>query len=244
MIKQRILKFIFLSISLLIGNNLSIAQTTTTDKGNAPAQRQRGIQYVEDASNANTDTRTIQGYSIGVDLVGLVMYAVGDYGQFEGNVRMNIKEKYFPTIEVGYGLCNSTNEETNLHYKTQAPYFRIGCDINFCKDKASKNRIFGGLRYAFTSNKYDLSAPDLIDPYWGQSVPFNYSNIKNTASWIELVFGLEAKIWKNFHMGWTARYCKRMRQTADAMGQAWYVPGFGKNDTHNFSGTFNLVFDI
>ena len=44
-----------------------------------------------------------RGVQVKTDLVGLVQKAVSSYGQYEVGVRVNLKDKYFPVIELGYG---------------------------------------------------------------------------------------------------------------------------------------------
>ena len=145
---------------------------------------------------------------------------------------------------MGWGLSDKTDDVTRQHFKTNAPYFRIGCDYNVANDKLSGNRIFVGLRYAFTTFSYDLEGPAMNDPVWGRSLPYNFKGLNSRAQWGEVVFGLEAKIWKIFHLGWSFRYRKRFSQKATPAGQAWYIPGYGKNDGSAWGGTFNLIFDI
>ena len=80
------------------------------------------------------------------------------------------------------------HSETGIHYKSKmAPFFRIGVDYNTMAKKKEKNSyLYAGLRYAFSSFKYDVSTmpaddpilgdvignPSLEDGYWGGSVPF------------------------------------------------------------------------
>ena len=221
-------------------------QTAQKESNTQQQQKIRGIQYVPPTQEEQKKehTKLFQGMAVSLDLAGTVMYAITSYGQLEGQLRINLREKYFPVGEIGIGHSDHTNKDTNLHYKTNSPYIRIGCDINFNKDKASRNRIYGGLRYAYSSFKFDLSGDDIIDPVWGTTVPFNYKGLSSNVSWLEFVFGLEANIYKNFHLGWSARYKKRLSQTTSSIGQAWYVPGFGKNNSHNLGATFNIIFDI
>lgn len=211
----------------------------------ARQERQRGVQYVVDRPRITSkDLKFLQGMSIGFDAAGAVMYALTAYGQLEGQLHINLKEKYFPAAEVGIGHSDHTNEDTDLHFRTSSPYIRVGCDYNFNKDLASKNRIFGGLRLAYTHCQFDLDGPPLTDPTWGSTVPYSLSNLSSNVMWMEFVFGLEAHIWHNLHIGWSARYRRRLHQSVPEVGQAWYVPGFGKNDSHNFGATFNIIFDI
>lgn len=241
MTRQKISGFIFLIISLLLNVNQGLAQVQNNQQSEQP---QRGIQYVRPVKHTDENFKLFEGMAVSVDVVGAVMYKLANYGQLEGQLRINLKEKYFPVAELGLGHSDHKDEETNLRFKTDSPYMRLGCDINFNKDKRSKNRIYGGMRFGFTSCKFDLQGDDQTDPVWGTVVPLDYKDKSTTVSWLELVFGLEAKIYKTFHIGWSARYKMRLSQKAPDIGAAWYVPGFGKNDTHNFGATFNLIFDI
>ena len=74
-------------------------------------------------------------------LPGLFLSLVSSYGEYEGAVRANIKGTYFPIVEIGMGVSNHTDEATNLHYKTNSPFFRVGLDYNILGDKISGNRV-------------------------------------------------------------------------------------------------------
>ncbi len=214
----------------------------------ADTARIRGVQYAsrEEAAAAQRvkDAPLFAGVSLSADLVGAVMLAASPYGQFEAALRINMKHRYFPIVEAGWGVSDHTEYSTSLHYKTNAPYLRIGCDYNFSKNIRSGNRIFGGLRYGFSAFEYDLDGPPIVDAVWGTETPYKFSGVASNMGWVEAVFGLEARILKFFHMGWTFRYKLRLHQKQSAPGAAWYVPGFGKNDTKALGGTFNLIFDI
>ena len=176
------------------------------------------------------------------NVAGVVLWQFSDYGEVEGGVRLNLKRKFFPVVEFGLGMCDKTHDETDIHYKTSSPFVRIGCDYNFIKNKSSNNRILGGLRLGYSSFKYDMDAPPLNDPNWsGNQLDFDFRNVSANATWCEFVIGLETKIWRGFSLGWTARYKKRLNHKTTETGKAWYVPGYGENDNHLFTGTFNAV---
>ena len=234
-------------VSLLLAFPVA-AQTRTDSVSTPPKSRVRGVQYSsrEEAAAAlrNQKAPFFAGASLSGDVAGLVMALASSYGQFEAAARINLKERFFPTFEMGWGICDKTDDVTGQHFKTNAPYFRIGVDYNLAKDKLSGNRIFVGVRYAFTTFVYDLDAADLEDPVWSGSIPYGYEGVNGRAQWGELVFGLEAKLWKIFHLGWSLRYRARFGQKIAAFGQPWYVPGYGPNDRHRWGGTFNVIFDI
>lgn len=195
---------------------------------------------------AESDTLPlIMGGQIYYNLAGTVLWQLSDYGEIEGGARLNMRGKYFPTVEAGLGICDKTDDETDLHCKATAPFLRIGCDYNFSRIKTSPNRIYSGIRLAGTTYKYDLDAPDLQDPYWqGDIMPLKLKSVSSSALWAEFVFGLETKLWRNIHVGWTARYKHRIHQKENSSGNSFYIPGYGKNRGHLFTGTFNIALDI
>lgn len=179
------------------------------------------------------------------NVAGVVLWQFNDHGEIEAGARINLKGRFFPTVEAGIGLCDETHDETDIHVKAKAPFIRVGCDYNFIKSPLSPNRLYGGLRFGYTSFNYDLSAPTVDDPYYsGSQLEFNFKDLKSNATWMEFVFGLETRIWKHFSLGWTARYKRRINHRKTSLGSAYYIPGYGENDGSLFSGTFNVVFNF
>lgn len=206
-------------------------------------QKVKGIQYV--AIRTSTDSIPFfSGFSIGVDVVAPIRAAVSSQGGYEGVLRANLQHRWFPLVELGYGVCDHKDYSSALHFKTAAPYLRIGCDYNFNKDFLSGNRILGGLRVAGSSFQYDLSGEPIQDLVWGGQTDYRFSKISSSAIWAELIFSLEAKIWKNFHLGWSVRYKRRLYHQQTIAGSPWHIPGYGKNDGHTFGATFHLTLDI
>lgn len=211
--------------------------------------RVEGVQYhsPEEAAAALEAAKELPlfaGVSVGGDLCGAAMALLGKYGQYEAAARLNMRGRYFPIFEAGVGVSDHTNETTNNHFKVHAPYFRLGMDYNVMKNRRSGNRVFVGLRYAFSSFKYDVDGPALTDPVYGTTQPFAYEGLKGMNHWGEAVFGIEARVWGILHLGWSFRYRIRFSDKKSAIGSPWYVPGYGKNDTSALGGSFNLIFDI
>ena len=98
----------------------------------------------------------LNGFAVSFDVAGPVVLALSDYGEYEAAVRLNLHNQYFPIVEVGYGMAEHDDEVTSMYYKTEAPYFRVGCDLNLLKNKHSANRLYAGVRYAFTYYKVDI----------------------------------------------------------------------------------------
>jgi len=186
-----------------------------------------------------------QGFAVSVDLVGAAMMYFGEYGQYEGALRVNLHNQYYPVLEVGYGKADHDDDVvTGLAYKTAAPYFRIGGDVNILKNKHSGNRLYFGLRYAFTSYKVDVSRTMFEDPVWKWDTSFSVKDDPCSQHWAEIVFGLDAKIVGPLHLGWSVRYKMRLSHNDGTLGQTWYVPGYGKQDSNSLGATFNVIVDI
>ena len=208
------------------------------------------------ASPANAQTRKqsraaekdsvalFRGLAVSADLVGPVMMAVGDYGQYEAALHLNLKDKYFPVIEVGYGKADHTEENTQITYKTSAPYFRAGVDFNLLKNKHDIYRLLAGVRYAFTSFKYDLSSPGVDDPVWGGASEYSASGVSCNYHWLEAGISVDVKIAGPVHLGWSMRYKQRLSANEGPPGKAWYVPGYGETGTSAFGALFNVAIDI
>ncbi len=192
-----------------------------------------------------TDTLPVfRGVAVGVDLLGAGQRWLSSYGQYEAQVRLNLKDRYFPVAEVGLGDADAQDETTNLSYKTSAPYARLGIDFNILKNKHDLYRFYIGARVAYTSFAFDLSSADIIDPVWGGQASYQALDQKCNMLWAELSAGVDATIWKWIHMGWSVRYRSRLHQSITDVGEPWYVPGFGRNASSRLGATFNLIFEI
>lgn len=186
----------------------------------------------------------LSGIAVWADLCGPIMKIAGaSFDQIEIGARLGLKERFYPVFEFGIGESTREGAEITNKFKTRAPYFRAGIDINFNK-KMSGNRFFLGGRYGFSSFDYDYIIQDQLDPVWGtvQNVELNDLNAK--IMWIEAVLGFETKLWSFIRMGWTMRYKYRVSNNHDVQGEPWYVPGYGRNDTSTFGGSVNMVFDL
>ena len=240
------------SSSLLAQPHREVAMTKDTtivknDKRQTTAIR--GVQYTspDEAAAALAAQKRLPflaGVSVSADVCGMVMAACTPYGQYEAAARLNLRGRYFPIVELGIGTSNHTNETSNLHYKVHSPYYRVGMDYNVAKNARSMGRIFVGVRYGFSSYKYDVDGPNMIDPVYGTITPFCYTGVRGINHWGEFVAGLETRVWGMLHLGWSIRYKMRIYNKRILVDNAWYVPGFGKNDTHALGGTFKVIFDI
>lgn len=186
----------------------------------------------------------LNGFAVSFDVAGPVVLALSDYGEYEAAVRLNLHNQYLPIVEVGYGMAEHDDEVTSMYYKTEAPYFRVGCDLNLLKNKHSTNRLYAGVRYAFTYYKVDISRPTFQDPVWGGDTGFSVSGDQCNQHWTEVVLGLDTRLWGPLHLGWSVRYKLRLAHKDSSAGNTWYVPGYGKYGDTRIGANFNVIIDI
>lgn len=200
------------------------------------------------------------GTYVGVDIFGIGSKLLGgDFLSSEVNVRVNLKNKFIPTVELGLGQTDTWNDN-GIHYKTpMSPFFRIGADYNTMSKKKEKNSfLYAGLRYGFSSFKYDVSSmpfddpiygggianPALPDNIWGGSVPYDYNGLKASMHWFEVVAGIQVKIYHSFYMGWALRMKWKISASVNEYSNPWYVPGFGKYNSSNLGITYSLIYKL
>lgn len=186
-----------------------------------------------------------RGFQVSFDMASAAMMALGSHGEIEGALRVNLHDQWFPTFEMGIGHADHHEEETTgLRFKTTAPYFRLGMDVNCMKNKHLPNRLYAGVRYAFTTFNCDIERKGLEDPIYKTKTDFGIEGMRCSQHWLELVFGIDAQIYGPLHLGWTVRYLRRLIHKEGDIGEAWYVPGYGQNNSDHFNANFNLIIDI
>ncbi len=233
----------FISPALL--SSLLLLLLCSTVHAQEAGERPKPTLYVVDSLSLEPKQTFFQGFTLSGDLFGLVQKFTSDYGVFEGALRINFKNTFFPIVEAGYAICETTNEDTHITYKTQAPYLRAGLDVNMLKNKWQNNRLYLGARYGISKFNYDISGPTLTDKIWGSSQPFSFKDRSTTAHWIELIAGVQVKIWGNFHMGWSVRFKTAISKGRTDYGTPYYIPGYGTTTSGTCWGaTYNLSFDL
>lgn len=189
--------------------------------------------------------RWISSADVRADIFGPCSDAIGlGFTHYEAAARIGIKNKYFPIIELGYGTSDYTGESTGNGSKVSAPYMRLGVGYNFTKPNHLDSRFTIGMHYGISSYTYDLSDPNFGDPVWVAPLPLNLTNVDGSMHWLELVAGVETRLWKFVHAGWTARYKFRISQSRSDIGQPYIVPGYGVNDGTTWGATFFISFEI
>lgn len=182
---------------------------------------------------------------IGVNIWDPVMRIFGQkYGGVDFSATLNLHNRYLPTFEAGFGMAKKTPADMNFTYKTPlAPYFKIGADYNFIYNSDPDYRFTAGLRYGFSTFKYTLTDVTVDDNYWDEVSHPTYPDASVTAGWFEVVVGLRVRIAGPISAGWAFRYHSILHRSHPEMGDAWYIPGYGTENS-SISGTFSIVYNL
>lgn len=201
----------------------------------------------KNSTENNTSSLVFKGIGVSADLFGGISTLFNDYISGEVSINANFGNRFFPVIEAGYGSTDTTNETTGIYYKSGAPYYRVGLNYNFFYNKEGKlkdYRLYALARYAATSAEYDVVTPPITDPVWGSTTSLDLKGVKASCSWFELGVGVEAKISKNFYMGWSIRYKTLIKTESSENSEIWYIPGYGENKSGCFGATYSLIYNI
>lgn len=253
--ERKILNYsISLLLCLLITVPLAAQQNYNSGTNGNQAQQAKK----KEKKKPEVECPLYNGTSVGLDLWGLGSKLLGsDNLSAEVIVDVDLKHRYFPTLELGYGTSDAWNDQ-GIHYKTGAPYFRIGADYNALYNKKHGHMILVGLRYGFTSFSYDVSAlgvddpiyggsvgnPNLEDGIWGGSMPYNYSGMKGSMQWAEFNVGIRAHVSKQIYMGWSLRMRFKLSASSGQYGDPWYVPGFGKYGSKSTGIYYTITYKL
>ena len=244
----RYISALLLSLAVSIADAQTPADTTAVEPSDSIVTMGDLVNSIADKVKGKHEKKIhfINGAAVGADIVGWGMKALGsDWRHMEVLGRINILDRYFPIAELGIGEANHEGRDLENRFKVRAPYFRVGADYNFNK-KHNGNRMTGGLRYGFSKYNYDLFvAEPLTDPIWGGSEELDLTGRDGRCHWLEVVFGLETRVWTIVHLGWDIRIKAKLSQKKAPEGQPWYIPGYGKTDGSTcWGGSFKLLFDI
>ena len=229
-------------------------------------KRARSIQYTDDNGNiVMVDTLTgtewrdstllpkppkmkyplLNGITVGVNILDPVLRAFGQkYGGADASVSVNLHNRYFPTFEFGMGTASDTPSHSNYTYKTPlAPYFRIGADYNFIYNSNPDYKFFAGVRYGFSPFKFTISDVTVNDDYWGSSTTFTAPQASVTAGWIEVNIGLRIRIVSQLSLGWQLKFHSMLHQSHPSVGDAWYIPGYGTQNS-SLAASFSIYYTL
>ncbi len=185
--------------------------------------------------------------AVSVDIWDPVMRLFGQhYGLIEFSGELNLHNRYIPVVEVGLGQSDYTPDDNNYTYRVPlTPYFRIGCNYNFIYNSNPDYMAFAGLRFGWTRFSYEVNDVTLSSDYWGESTTFNLPRQTCSFTYLQVLFGIRVKVFKNVSMGWCVRYKAKLRESDNTYGAPWYIPGYGSRNgaiTGSFAVTYTIPF--
>jgi len=185
------------------------------------------------AQTVNKDSSLFRGIRLEVDLLSPLMKAIGASKgyYYQGAAVVNLKEKFFPTIEIGYGGINNKVSVSGLIYNTNALYYRIGMDynvLNSTKPLSAMNNIFSiGARFGGSNLLYNIENVQITDNYWNRNNIINFSNQRKFMIWWEVLAGIRAEIINNIFIGWNVRIKGAFTSPKQGEVYPYYIPGLG-----------------
>jgi hypothetical protein len=227
------MKKYFFTILLLIFPLLIFAQNEENEQEKPQKNSYKGFPY--------------RGFSVHADIASPFMEKLQNKNalSFEFQADVNLFDKIFPILEVGFGSINNTLKSESS-YKTSSPFFRIGLNYNLMKNvnkdgtpKIIRSYPFLGLRYGFNVLSYQLDNAQVTSDYWNESQSLNFGEKAVFAGWGEIVGGIRVDIKSGFTMGWSVRL-KTLFHASKNKSQLWYVPGYGLTSGSAFSFNYTL----
>lgn len=250
------LKSIF-SICLLFSLFVVSAQETNDNqkpKDSIPTEKAVIPKNTIQNSTALTEEKTVEeapvktdryGLRVGVDLFRLTraFYDKGYKGiELVGDYRLT--KKYYLAAEIGNE--NKTTDDDRLNFTTKGSYLKAGFDYNAYENWLDMENIISiGMRLGFSSFNQELNSYKIYNSnhYFGEIPSLvsgeKYSNL--SASWIEVVAGVKAKLFNNVFAGFSLRLNRFVSNKKPTNFDNLYIPGFNKTYNGDFGVGFNYT---
>ncbi|HPR33622.1 MAG TPA: DUF6048 family protein [Prolixibacteraceae bacterium] len=175
-----------------------------------------------------------KGLSLGADLSRLASPLIDSTGfgwEFSGDYEFF--NDLFGAVEIGSQTIDLNKAFYDYH--SSGIYTRLGAEYNFGKhlDVLPGDKMFIGLRYAFTTFAHSAENIVIEDGNWGNFSGGSVANRWIFANWMEVSAGMRAHLFHNFYLGWSARIRIRLGVTDDPVLAPYSLPGYGPawNDT-------------
>ena len=250
----------FFSFFLVLSMTLAQAQETTTkpkqeksttvsteadqkiSETSMPLVKIEPTAKKNDSIPAKTDR---YGIRVGVDLYKLTraLYDKNYKGiELVGDYRLT--KKYFLAAELGNE--NKTTDDDRVNFTTKGSYIKAGFDYNAYQNWLDMENIISiGLRYGFSTFNQELNSYRIYNsnPYFGET-PVIASGKKFdglSASWIEVVAGVKAKVFDNVFMGFSLRLNRLVTNKQPENFSNLYIPGFNRTYDGDFGVGFNYT---
>ena len=172
---------------------------------------------------------TYQGINLGVELGKPLLGLLSADKGYSVKADVNLKNTWFPTVEVGYSSFDRT-AESGMQCLAAGPYFKLGLNksLVYLGDKA-QNMFYAGAHYGFSSFTYTLHNLTFYDNYWGDNTLTDLVNQRGIVGWLELTVGVRVTVWGPLALGWSGQYKSTLHVSGGATSDPAFIPGYGEN---------------
>ena len=215
------------SLCFLLMFTLAHAQEETAVKSN--------LEQVPDSIPVKKDR---YGLRLGVDLFKLSRgFYDKNYKGIELTGDFRWSKKYYLAAEIGNE--NKTTLDDRLTSNSKGTYLKVGFDYNMYENWLDMENIISvGLRYGLSSFSQELNSYKIYNahPYWGELPAVTASEQFNglSASWIEVVTGLRAKMFNNVFVGFSVQLKTLVTNKKPNGFDNLYIPGYHRTYNGNF----------
>ena len=187
------------------------------------------------------DSAIYQGINLKIDLGSPVLEIARSKAQvmsYELAMNVRLKNRFYPTLELGYGQGNCTAAGGN--FRGIGGFGRVGLDLSALKKSSKDNLLLVGVRLGTAVQAVDLTDVKVWDTYWQKYTVRNFDRMTRADVWGEVVAGVQVQVYKSFHMGWYVRLKILFTRKDNGTANAWYIPGFGYRQDTNFGLNYYL----
>lgn len=163
--------------------------------------------------------------------------------QYEMLFSVNLLKRFYPTIELGYGL--SSDAAASGSYEGQGGFTRIGMDLNpLKKGRNNDYALLVGARLGIGVQNFSLTNVYMNDNYWYPDGYYtDFPSTWRADCWGEITASAQVKVAGPFFMGWAIRIHFLFTESTGKY-QPYYVPGYGNPSGSIFSFNYYVGFKI
>ena len=160
---------------------------------------------------------------------------VGDY---------RLTKRYFLAAEIGNE--NKKTDDDRVNFTTKGSYLKVGFDYNGYENWLDMENIISiGMRYGFSTFNQQLNTYRIYNanPYFQETPTIASGQEFNglSASWLEVVAGIKAKVFDNVFMGFSLRLNRLVTNKEPVGFSNLYIPGFNRTYDGDFGVGFNYT---
>lgn len=201
------------------------------------------------ATDKKADTILVKtdryGLRVGIDLFKLSRsFYEKDYKGLEIVGDYRLTKRYFLAGELGNE--NKTVDDDRLNFTTKGTYFKAGFDYNLYENWMDmENLVYIGMRYGVSTFTQTLNTYSIYNrnDYFNETTTIDsgkkFSGL--SAQWLEVVVGMNAKVFNNFYVGFSLRANKLVANKKPENFDNLYIPGFNRTYDGDFGVGFNYT---